>query len=124
MTNSSFGLHLTLDLGQCNIEKLKDFSLVYDLLIKLPKIMGIEAITLPHVVKWMDKNATIEGISGIVMIADSHISIHTFPEKYFVFADIFSCRNFHQNRPIDEIIRVFESKKYEKNSIKRGLDFH
>ena len=122
MPNDNFGLHLTLDLSKCNINKLKDFETSYSLLEKLPKLMNMTKITRPYVIKWLDKNARIPGISGFVMIAESHISIHTFPERYYAFADVFSCRNFHINRCVEEFINTFESKKYEKNTIKRGFD--
>ena len=122
--NDNFGLHLTLDLSGCNIEKLKDISLIYDLLRRLPEIMRMQSITLPIVVKWLDKNATIDGISGIIMIAESHISIHTFPEKHYAFADVFSCRNFDTTLCTEEFTKLFRPKKFKKNLIRRGVDFN
>ena len=70
-----FGQHLTIDASKCNKEKLCDISLVYDVLNKLPNKLGMTKMTLPQVVKWLDPGATIDGISGFVMIAESHVSI-------------------------------------------------
>jgi|TARA_B100001964_G_C14208308_1_gene589230 S-adenosylmethionine decarboxylase len=78
---------------------------------------------LPYVVKWLDPGATIEGISGFVMIAESHISIHTFPEKDYVFIDVFSCKGFDVENAVKLLTNAFEAKKYTKKIIKRGLDF-
>lgn len=81
-------------------------------------------MTLPYVVKWLDKFAHgTEGVSGFVMIAESHISIHTFPDQDYVFMDIFSCRNFDANTAIRYLVEAFEATKYEKNILKRGIDF-
>ena len=114
------GLHLTLDLSNCNIKQLTNIDLVYNLLLNLPKTLGMKTITLPYVVKWLDQDTTIAGISGFTMIAESHISIHTFPEKRFTYADVFSCRNFHINRTIELFTKTFEAKHYTKQIIKRG----
>jgi len=118
-----FGQHLILDASQCNKEKLTSQTLVYDVLNQLPSRMDMTKMTLPHVVKWMDPGATVEGISGFVMIAESHISIHTFPEKNYVFMDLFSCRAFDTDMAVDLLTKVFDAKKVAKRVIRRGLDF-
>ena len=118
-----FGQHLTLDASNCDRKKLADISLVYDILNKLPPNLSMTKMTLPYVVKWMDKGATIEGISGFVMIAESHISIHTFPEKDYVFMDIFSCKPFDVERAAQLLVEVFGAKKFIKKILKRGADF-
>ena len=118
-----FGQHLTIDASQCDSKKLTDQSHVYDILSKLPEKLGMTKMTLPHVVKWLDPGSTVDGISGFVMIAESHISIHTFPEKNYVFMDIFSCREFDAEMAIRYLTKAFNSTKYEKNILKRGMDF-
>lgn len=118
-----FGQHLTIDAAGCIRKKLADHSLVYDVLNKLPEKIGMTKMSLPHVVKWLDPGATIDGISGFVMIAESHISIHTFPEKNYVFMDIFSCTSFDTEKAVDLLTKVFASKKYTKKVVKRGTDF-
>ena len=121
--NLSFGQHLTIDASFCNRKKLADQGLVYDVLNHLPDKIGMTKMTLPYSVKWMDPGATIQGISGFVMIAESHISIHTFPEKDYVFIDVFSCKCFDVDKAIELIVNAFEAKKYKKEVIVRGEDF-
>ena len=118
-----FGQHLTIDASQCDRKKLMDHGLVYDILDQLPKKLGMTKMILPHVVKWLDPGATIPGVSGFVMIAESHVSIHTFPEKDYAFIDIFSCKNFDVEHAAELLTNVFESKKFAKKVIKRGMDF-
>ena len=121
---NEFGLHVTIDASGCDKRKLASYSLVYDILNNLPGKIGMTKMTLPYVAKWLDKfsNGT-EGMSGIVMIAESHISIHTFPDQDYVFMDVFSCRNFDTESAIKYLVSAFGAKKYTKNVLKRGLDF-
>ncbi|MDP3765347.1 MAG: adenosylmethionine decarboxylase [Nanoarchaeota archaeon] len=121
---SEFGLHVTLDASECNKRKLSSVTLVYDILNKLPDKIGMTKMTLPYVVKWLDKfSHSSEGVSGFVMIAESHISIHTFPDQDYVFMDIFSCREFDAENAVKYLIGAFEAKKCEKHVLKRGVDF-
>ena len=121
---TEFGLHVTIDASGCNKDKLSSVTLVYDILNKLPDKIGMTKMTLPYVVKWLDKFAEgTEGISGFVMIAESHISIHTFPDQDYVFMDIFSCRDFNADMAIKYLTSAFESTRYQKHLLKRGMDF-
>ncbi|MBI3035295.1 adenosylmethionine decarboxylase, partial [Candidatus Woesearchaeota archaeon] len=121
---SEFGLHVTLDASGCNKRKLASVTLVYDILNKLPDKIGMTKMTLPYVVKWLDKFANgTEGVSGFIMIAESHISIHTFPDQDYVFMDIFSCREFDAEMAAKYLIGAFEAKKYQRHVLKRGADF-
>ena len=121
---TEFGLHVTIDASRCDKKKLASYSLVYDILNNLPAKIGMTKMTLPYVAKWLDKFADgTPGISGFVMIAESHISIHTFPDQDYVFMDIFSCREFETERAIKYLLEAFEAKKHEIKILKRGLDF-
>lgn len=123
MKSNNFGQHLTMDLAGCNSELTKT-DIVFNFLLELAASIGMTAITLPYVIKWLDKGTQIEGVSGFVIIAESHISVHTYPEKREVYADVFSCRNFNTNRAIDLFTEVFKPTSYEKNIIKRGVTPH
>jgi len=119
MVGDNLAQHLTLDLANCNVDKLTNLGAIYTFLLGLPKIIGMETITLPYVVRWLDKGSKIAGVSGFTMIATSHISLHTFPDKKFMYADVFSCKNFHINRTIALFLETFEAKQYKKNVVKR-----
>ncbi|HLC61233.1 MAG TPA: adenosylmethionine decarboxylase [Candidatus Nanoarchaeia archaeon] len=121
---SEFGLHVTIDASRCDKRKLGSYSLVYDVLNNLPAKIGMTKMTLPYVAKWLDKFADgTPGMSGFVMIAESHISIHTFPDQDYVFMDIFSCREFETEKAIKYLLGAFDAKKHEIRIQKRGLDF-
>ena len=63
-----------------------------------------------------------KGITGIV-IAESHLSIHSFEDKGYSFIDIFSCKDFDIQKAVDTTIELFKPSSYELNVVKRGKDF-
>ena len=64
------------------------------------------------------------GISGFVMIAESHISIHTFPEKGFVSIDVYTCKNEIDTEMVNAYFKkAFELESLEVNTVIRGTKF-
>ncbi len=118
-----FGPHLTLDLNECSPEKLSNFDLVFDVLNTLPEKIGMTKITQPYVFKYAGLVPEDKGVTGFVVIAESHISIHTFQEKNYAFIDLFSCKPFDTERAQDYLIEAFESKQPTVNVLMRGADF-
>ena len=123
MKENTFGPHLTLDLSGCNKQKLADYEFIFNFLLNLPDKIGMTRITQPYVFPYEGKVPEDKGITGIVIIAESHCSAHTFPEKDYVFIDVFSCKSFDYEATADYIINEFEAKVVEKNVVMRGRDF-
>jgi len=121
--HTPFGPHVTIDANDCDFQKMCDHKLLYDVLNELPGFVGMHKMTLPFVVPWMDNGATVEGYSGFVMIAESHISIHTFPEKNYIFIDIFSCKPFEIEKALDYFKEKLGIKSMTVNVVERGIDF-
>ncbi|MFA6214609.1 MAG: adenosylmethionine decarboxylase [Candidatus Micrarchaeia archaeon] len=118
-----FGPHLTMDLYGCNKKKLKDVNFVFNFLDELPSMIGMTKIMPPYTFSYSGLKPEDWGVSGIVLIAESHISIHTFPEKNYASLDIFSCKDFDVESATDIIASKFEAKSYEKNFMMRGRHF-
>ncbi|MFH1095551.1 MAG: adenosylmethionine decarboxylase [Candidatus Micrarchaeota archaeon] len=118
-----FGPHLTMDLYGCNKKKLKDVGFVYNFLDEMPGLVGMTKIMPPYTFQYNGVKPEDWGVSGIVLIAESHISIHTFPEKGFASVDIFSCKDFDTEAACDIIVSKLGAKTYEKNFFQRGRHF-
>ena len=118
-----FGPHLTMDMYGCNRKKLKDINFVYNFLSEMPELVGMTKIMPPYTFSYSGLKPEDWGVSGIVLIAESHISIHTFPEKGYASADIFSCKEFDVESASDIIASKFEAKTYERNFLMRGRHF-
>jgi S-adenosylmethionine decarboxylase len=123
MTDEAFGPHLTLDLIGCPKEILQDYNLHFKLLKDLPELIGMTSITQPYVFPYSGLVSEDKGITGIVIIAESHLSIHSFEDKGYTFIDMFSCKPFDVEKAEKYIMDLFKPKKVERNLIQRGKDF-
>ena len=61
------------------------------------------------------------GVSGVVVLAESHISIHTWPEKNYAAIDIFMCGDCDPHDALPAIKRVFQPGAVEVQHYRRGV---
>ena len=120
-----FGEHLTIDGYGGNKDKLNNESLVKQCLQELPGKLGMKILMGPQIVHAPSNDKKDPGgWTGFVVIAESHMSIHTFPDRGFVSIDIYSCKN---GMDTDLVLKYFKEKfdlkDIEKNFIKRGTRY-
>jgi S-adenosylmethionine decarboxylase len=120
---TGFGPHLTLDLKKCSKERLVDKDFIKGLLQNIPVKLGLKLISEPEVLTYLDKFASTPGVTGFVVLAESHFSIHTFPDSKYAFVDLFSCRDFDHEVAKDMIVDAMKAGSFEVNVIMRGKDF-
>jgi len=60
------------------------------------------------------------GISGVAVLAESHISVHTWPERDFAAFDVFMCGDAEPEKSIAALERVFAPKRVETHTCLRG----
>ncbi len=118
-----FGPHITIDLKGCPKETLSDYNLHFDYLKSLPEMINMTPITQPYVFPYSGLVPEDKGITGIVIIAESHLSIHSFQEKEYTFIDIFSCKDFDVEKAIEYTVELFKPESFEMNVVERGIDF-
>lgn len=121
----NFGEHLMIDGYGGSFEKLNDKELVLNCLNELPEKLGMRKLAEPSIYFAPDNNKKDPGgWSGFVAIAESHISIHTFPARGFLSADVYTCKN---GMDLEFIINYFKDafklKDIEQNFIKRGIRY-
>jgi S-adenosylmethionine decarboxylase len=120
-----FGVHLTLDgYGGCQ-HLLADGEHVLACLNELPERLGMHKIAEPSLVELGDHSPKDPGgVSGFVMIAESHISIHTFPLRGFVSADVYTCQNsLDTERICQYFAEAFALQDLEINVVRRGTRY-
>jgi S-adenosylmethionine decarboxylase len=118
-----FGTHLILDGYGCDRQRLEDISLIYNFLSEYPAQIKMTKIMPPYVFRYDAEDPEDWGISGFVLIAESHISIHTFPEKNYLSLDIFSCKEFDSEQAISYFNSLFGIQKSEVKLLDRGMEF-
>ncbi|MEW6387509.1 MAG: adenosylmethionine decarboxylase [Thermodesulfobacteriota bacterium] len=118
-----YGLHMTLDGYECSQERLANLDAIYEFLDHCPDLIQMTKIMPPYVFKYHAKVPEDWGVSGFVLIAESHISIHTYPERSYLSLDIFSCKEFDYHRAVAYITEFFSISRHELNLLDRGLEF-
>ncbi len=112
-----------VDCYGCNKEKLSDIDLIFNALDTMPEQIGMTKIMPPYVFKYQGAVPEDWGVSGVVLITESHITIHTFPDKLHAFIDIFSCKDFDTAPATAFVIDLFEAANYDVQLSTRGMEF-
>lgn len=112
----SLGKHLIVELYDCNNKILNDVREVERVMVDAAKKARA------HIVDVIFHSYNPQGVSGVVVIAESHLAIHTWPEYAFASVDIYTC-----GEEIDPWVacEYIESKLKARNSttleMKRGV---
>lgn len=115
-------MHLLVDGYGADPNLLADQTLIAEFLDEFPSLIGMNKISSPHVYNYVGEVPEDWGVSGFVVIAESHISIHTFPDRRYVNIDIFSCKEFDDKDTLAKLQSRFDLANVRSWSINRGLD--
>ena len=113
--NNILGFQTTIDFYGCNTEKINSTNFIEEVLKKAAKKMNLT------VVKSTIHSFSPIGVSGVIVIKESHLAIHTWPEYNYVALDFFTCnKTYELTDGINWLKEMFEAKKMEITSEKRG----
>jgi S-adenosylmethionine decarboxylase len=108
-----------------DFKKLNNKEKIIKCLNELPDKLGMTKIIKP-VIKYYKGNDKKDpgGYSAFVIIAESHISIHTFPKKKFVSIDAYTCSSqIDKNFVVNYFVKQFGLKEIELNYVNRGTKY-
>lgn len=125
MGTINFGEHLTIDGYGGDESQLNSKEVVESCLSELPELLGMKKLMEPEVLFVSGNNEKDPGgWSGFVVIEESHISVHTFPGRRFVSADVYTCKNGMDCEFILKyFVKKFKLENIEDNFIKRGTRY-
>jgi len=113
---NALGRHLLMELEDCNEETLNNLEALKAAMLTAADEAGATVMGesfhrfSPH------------GISGVVVIAESHLCIHTWPEYGYAAADIFTCGTTVQPEKAAEVlVEKLGARKHSLQEIPRGL---
>ncbi len=110
------GTHFLLDVAGSPFEILDDIAVIEKALVETAQRMGAKVLGA-HL-----HRLTPQGISGIVVISESHLTIHTWPERGEAAIDIFSCGDAGKARDaIQLLVSRVGAKEHRLVEMKRGL---
>ncbi len=113
-------VHLMLELYGCNRQLLSDEKLIRRVLNEFPGQVGMEKVSPVYLSQIETSNPLDAGLSGFVIIAQSHISLHAWPEYGEVDIDICSCKEFSQEDAIAFAKQMFRTDDVETHFVVRG----
>ena len=108
------GHHYLIDMWEVN--KLDDKNRINDLLLKSAKAARA---TVLHIHSHHFGNG--QGISGIAILAESHISIHTWPERDYAALDVFMCGQVSPLAAVSVLRKAFQPTSLQVKNYKRGV---
>jgi S-adenosylmethionine decarboxylase len=114
----ALGNHLIVECHGCDSELLKDTFQLEELLKK--SALTANATILHSFFHKFDQG---EGVTGIIALAESHISIHTWPEHYYMAIDIFMCGECDPNISVNYIVDNVTMTHINKKLIERGVEY-
>ena len=116
-------MHLIVDGYGGDAETLQNTELIYNFLDTLPDRIGMTKMIPPQVYTYHGEKSQDWGVSGFVLIAESHISVHTFPDRQHVNIDVFSCKSFDTDKCVKIVESCFGLARAETNILERGLEY-
>ncbi len=114
-TQTNLGTHILLELNNCPQELLLEQETLKATLVEAADTAGAT------VVKPVFHQFSPHGLSGVVVIAESHIAVHTWPEHGYAAIDIFTCGDpVIAGRIQSEIEKRFAPAQVTSQAINRG----
>ena len=112
----ALGIHLLLDLKECNLELLDDLQFIRQAMLGAANEAGATVVG-----ESFHKFSPL-GATGIIAISESHLCIHTWPEHGYAAVDIFTCgSDFTSRKAAELIIERLECSQPTITEIRRGL---
>lgn len=112
----TMGRHIITELWECNPDKLNDIDYIERLFVDAALRSGAEVREVafhkfaPH------------GVSGVVIISESHLTIHSFPEHGYASVDVFTCGDRIDPATASQYIAEgLDAKVREEVKLERGM---
>lgn len=108
------GKHLILDFW--GAEHLRDIDIIESAMREAAKRSGAVLLDV-HLHRFADN----QGITGVALLAESHISVHTWPEHGYAAFDVFVCGDVQAKKAVDHLTAVFAPTRFDIKELDRGV---
>lgn len=109
------GKQVILELYGCHAQKLSDPAFIEKEMRRAAELMGATIVTSAF------HHFSPLGVSGVVVIQESHLTVHTWPEHGYAAVDIFTCGDIDMSAGTAHLARLFESNRQEEQILSRGV---
>lgn len=111
----TMGRHVIAELWGCNFEKLNDMDKIEQIFTDAALKSGAEIREVAF------HKFAPQGVSGVVIISESHLTIHSFPEHGYASIDVYTCGDLNPNIAADYIAEALGAQIRENIEIPRGM---
>lgn len=115
VTGKALGRHVLVEAYECNPELLDDIQFLQKVMVEAAVRTGAEVVDV------IFRKFQPYGVSGVVVISESHLAIHTWPEYGYAAIDLFTCGETADPwKAFDYLTAALESKKVTTLEVQRG----
>ena len=112
--STGVGSHVLLDLWGCESSSLQDA-------MTEAAVAAGATVLETHFHDFAPAEKTQPGgMTGVVLLAESHITVHTWPEKSFIAIDIFMCGTCDPDIAADVLVRRLKPTRHQRTRVERG----
>ncbi|WP_068615724.1 adenosylmethionine decarboxylase [Paenibacillus tuaregi] len=116
MEYSTFGRHVAVDTWGVDFEVLNNAELLQAHLVEAAEACGATVLSVQA------KQFEPQGATVLVMLSESHLSIHTYPERGFAAVDCYTCgETVDPQLAIDYLVSILKPEKTYAKKLIRGL---
>lgn len=112
----TMGRHVIAELWGCSANKLNDMQSIERMMVNAALESGAEVREVAF------HKFAPQGVSGVVIISESHLTIHSFPEHGYASIDVYTCGDrIDPNVACDFITKALGATRLESIEVPRGL---
>lgn len=116
MEYSTFGRHVAVDTWGADFDKLNSAEWLQAQMVEAAEVCGATVLSV------QSKQFEPQGATVLVLLSESHISIHTYPEKGFAALDCYTCgETVDPQAAIDYLVSVLKPERTYAKKLIRGL---
>ncbi|MBL4752556.1 MAG: adenosylmethionine decarboxylase [Flavobacteriales bacterium] len=110
------GLHILMEFHGCSFEKLNDLPSLEEMMNDAARASNAT------IIKSVFHQFSPQGVTGVIVVAESHLAIHTWPENGYAAVDFFTCNvEMDYVKTYDLIALNLASANHSYQCVKRGL---
>lgn len=111
----ALGHQTLIELYDCSVDQISQADIVEEAMVRAAKEAGATVV-----------NSTFHqfspyGVSGVVVIEESHLAVHTWPEYAYAAADFFTCSNTTDSlKACESLKKSFQARDISVSELQRG----
>jgi len=111
----NLGTHYLAEFYECDRTRIDNISFIEKIMIEATELSGAS------IIKPFFHQFSPQGISGVIVIAESHFAIHTWPEHGYAAVDLFSCADFDFKAALNHIRIQIDARYHSVAEVRRGI---